>query len=109
MRISLCKSTDGDVVGRDVSADGEFFLKDDGAIWYRNELDQRQWFVSDDRATWENAVAAMNGRVTTVQNATEERSDNVQLRKKLSELGCLSGRSAPFWSIILEQIENGLL
>lgn len=109
MRITLLNSRSGDTIAREDASDGEFFLKDAGDVWYHNALDPTEWFVNHDERAFAEIAIALNKYAEEVQGANDELAVVERLRADLTRLGCLSGRGKPFWSLILEQAEDGML
>lgn len=105
MRIAVLDQAEDDVIAND-DLNGEFFVRADSAIYYRNSMDPTVWSVNRDEKLFRRSVDAFERYRLTVVNAADE--DAIVQDFKLALLDAESPLS-PFWSIILEQCEHGLL
>jgi hypothetical protein len=114
MRITLLKRPRGDTIAREDGSGGEFFLRDDGTVGYRNADDPHEWFVNDDEPAFRMCVAAFHRYNEQVRDAAgdDEGAQLAVVRRladDLSKLGALPKRKRAFWPVVLEQAEHGML
>jgi len=113
MQIDFLEHPEADAIAREDSSDGEFFLRDDGSIWYRNELAPgEEHFVNSSRSDFSRAVEALhryNKDVVTTEIEEEQLVFVRRLAADLSAIGALSGPAQSFWPLIVEQAEHGMM
>jgi hypothetical protein len=82
MHIEVLEKPGVDVIAREDASDGEFYIRDDASVWYRNELAPGEdCFVNADRAEFLRAVEALH------------RYNSVTVNESPSSRGCQRRRS----------------
>jgi hypothetical protein len=93
--------------------EGWFELTELGKVVYRHRLDEddREWFAGDDVAQFRLAATAWNrysadaaGRPDSEQSVAIDR-----LRSELERIGAFADRDDCLWSVLMEQVDDGLL
>ena len=112
MHIEILEHSEADVIAREDASDGEFYLRDDGSVWYRNELAPGDdCFANSSRSEFLKAVEALhryNDDVTTTEVEEEQMVFPRRLAEDLRAMGALSGPEESFWPSIAEQAEHGM-
>jgi hypothetical protein len=112
MHIEFLAHPEADVIAREDASDGEFYFRDDGSVWYRNELaPSGDCFVNSTRLEFLRAVEALH-RYNDDVNTTEVEEEQMVFVRRLAEdlraVGALSGPEESFWPSIVEQAEHGM-
>jgi hypothetical protein len=114
MLIEILDTPDGDKIAREDASGGEFFRRADGSVWYRHEYEVKPMHVAPDEATFRSAATALN-RYTLSGRRLDPNDDEAnrvlvrQLARDLHDAGVLPAPDESFWSLIVEQAEDGLL
>ncbi len=113
MHIEFLEPPVADAIAREDGSDGEFYLRDDGSVWYRNELAPGDdCFVNSNRSEFLRAVEALHRYIKDVITTQVEEEQMVfvqRLAEDLRAVGALSGPKESFWSLIVEQAEHGMV
>jgi hypothetical protein len=113
MHIALLERPEADAIAREDGSDGEFYLRDDGSVWYRNGLAPGDdCFVNSSRSAFARAVEALhryNNDVITTEIEEEQMVFVRRLAEDLRAVGALSGPKESFWPSIVEQAEHGMM
>jgi hypothetical protein len=112
MHIEVLEHPKADVIAREDASDGEFYLRQDGTVWYRNGLapgDDR--FANSSRSEFQCAVEALhryNADVAKTEREEEQLVFVQRLAEDLRAVGALSGPEESFWPLIVEQAQHGM-
>ena len=115
MRIFLLPAPEGDVVAREEQFgrfEGEFFVGENGQVFYRHPSESRPWFAGSSSATFDQAAAAWNRYCDDAgPNSTEEEQHEAvgRLREALSRIDVWNTHTDNLWVSLLEQAQHGLL
>lgn len=91
---------------------GEFFQQADGKIYNREKEGAPAWYVNRNMPTFFASAAAFNKYCDTVTQTPDELEQERLVSAFRDELERLEPVGAPgtcFWSLIIEQMEHGLL
>jgi hypothetical protein len=112
MQIEFLEHPEADTIAREDASSGEFFLRGDGTVWYRNALAPGACFVSGNEYAFRHAVEALHRYIAGVvsNDAGEKQMIFVRrLTEDLRSLGALSSPPDSFWPLIVEQAEHGMI
>jgi hypothetical protein len=112
MRIEFFEHPLAGAIAREDASDGEFFVRDDGTVCYRNVPARDVRFVSANESVFRQAVAAFHRYNADVVTTRDEEGQMVFVRRlveDLQALGALPGSPEAFWPLIVEQAEHGML
>ncbi|MES2019455.1 MAG: hypothetical protein V4484_23435 [Pseudomonadota bacterium] len=118
MKIILLDETENaiasDVVAVEMQFDwqiGRFVVFPDGVVRYLHFTDSVQWIAGFSLPQFKSAVAAWDAYLEGVVDSPEQEQLNCvgSLRDALAVLGVLNLGQYAYWTIILEQTEQGLL
>ena len=112
MHIQVLDQPEADVIAREDASGGEFYIRDDGSVWYRNELAPGDdSFVNSSRSEFLRAVQVLhryNQDVVTMEVEEEQMAFVRRLVEDLRAIGALPGSEESFWPLIVEQAEHGI-
>jgi hypothetical protein len=113
MEIEFLTTVMGNVIAWELQfgkREGQFVLASDGSVEYRHASDDRIWFVASDAGQFKESVLSWKHYEASVKGLPEEQCVEPvkRLRDSLSSMGVLRSRDT-FWSVIMEQVEAGLL
>ena len=112
IRIAILEHPDGDTIAREDGSGGEFFIRADGTVWYRNVLTPDICFVNASESAFRQAVAALDRYNAGVLGTRDEQKQLAfvrRLQEELRELGALAGPRESIWPTVVEQAEHGTL
>lgn len=112
MHIELLEHPEADVIAREDASGGEFYVRGDRSIWYRNRLaSDEDCFVNSSRSEFLRAVEVLHRYNSDVARTEVEQEQLVFVRRLAQDLravGALSGPEDSFWPLIVEQAEHGM-
>src|SRR3954471_17031476 len=90
MQIELLEQPGRDAIAREDGSDGEFYLRDDGSVWYRNELAPGEdCFVNSNRSDFLRAVDALHRYSRDVVTTEIEEEQMVFVRRLAADLSAV--------------------
>jgi hypothetical protein len=101
-------------IGREVidgENHGDFYVNSSGQVWYRYDSFPER-FVNRDRPAFERSAAAWRWYRSEVAQFADEQGQLVmvdELRRKLNQDPAALAQPEAYWSVILEQAQEGLL
>jgi len=114
MKIVLLPQPQGDIIAREEQfgeCEGEFYLEE-GRVHYRHAGDERAWLVNADQQSFKSCVDAWNRYNIAVSGTTDEAEQMghvLKLKAELEDAGASLDQEECFWSVLVEQAEDGLL
>ncbi len=111
MHIELLERSGSEIIAQEDSSGGEFYLRPDGSVWYRNALAPGEdCFVNSSRSDFLRAVEALyryNADVVTTEVEEEQMVFVRRLADELRREAVVPVES--FWPLIVEQAEDGMM
>jgi hypothetical protein len=79
MHVEFLEHPEAGTIAREDTSGGEFFLRDDGTVWYRNPLRPDACFVNRDESAFRQAASALQ-RYTAGVIATPDEAKQMGVR-----------------------------
>jgi hypothetical protein len=110
-RVAIVDPADGDVIAREVQPagpGGEFFLRDDGEVYYRHPYDDNIWYVNSTAAAFREVLHLLDDYRAEIEKCRDEESEMRAAQWFADQLRQLADyREDAFWASIAEQAELG--
>ena len=113
MHVEILESPESGTIAREDASGGEFYLRADGSVWYRNTLAaDGDYFANASQPDFLRSVEALHRYNTDVAEAESEEQQMFFVQRLADELRIAVASSEPaesFWELIVEQAGHGML